>query len=467
MIRSFIFLLLVLGSPMLMSQNTITVGNTVLTERDVATGLIIPWEVLWGPDDHLWVTERQGTVVRLDPNNGNMQTILDIRNEVVNEDGQGGSEYGLLGMALHPEFDSSPKVYLVYTFASNFSIRERLVVFDWNGTNLENQEILIDDIPGASIHDGSRLLISRDNKLLMTTGDRGNTNTSQDLNSINGKLLRINLDGSVPDDNPYPDSYVYSFGHRNSQGLAYGPNDQLYSSEHGAQSSDEFNRIEVNRNYGWPEVQGACNTNFEINYCNANNVVEPLIEWTPCVAVNGLAYYEHEAIPEWNGKMLMAVLGGFAGLPRVSVLSFNEDGTEVTQEDRYFENFGRIRDVCVNPHNGAVYFATNGQLYPGFGPNRIVEYRNMSYVSSVENIENKNQFLKIFPNPVTNVLSVNVSPSFISKDYNIIDGQGRVILSGVLSEIEEDVDVSGLPSGNFFIKVTNEKGTITRMFLKK
>ena len=112
------------------------------------------------------------------------------------------------------------------------------------------------------------------------------------------------------------------------------------------------------------------------------NVREPLREWTPCVAVNGIAYYDHPAIPEWQGSMLMAVLGGFVQDPRLSVLHFNADGTEVIGEDQYFNNYGRIRDVCINPHNGAVYFATNGNFYPSSGPNRIIEYRNLDFMTT-------------------------------------------------------------------------------------
>ena len=358
--------------------------NTVLVGREVTGGLEVPWEILWGPDDHIWVTEKVGRVVRVDPVSGDKEVVLDITGIV-----ESGSEPGLLGMVLHPDFNNNPKVYLSYTYLEGgFQIKERLESYDYNGTDLFNPVTLLEGIGGAGIHDGSRLLISPDNKILMTTGDRSNGETAQDMNDLNGKILRINLDGSVPDDNPIADSYIYSYGHRNPQGLAYGPNGQLYASEHGAQQSDEFNLIESNRNYGWPTVQGECNTTAEQSFCDQFNVREPLWEWSPCVAVNGIEYYDHPGIPEWQGKMLMAVLGGFVQDPRLSILEFNADGTQVVSEQEYFSDYGRIRDVCVNPHNGAIYFATNGFNYPSSGPNTIIEYINVEYLPCVQNTNN-------------------------------------------------------------------------------
>ncbi len=362
------------------AQTTVTLDSTVLTQREVTTQVQIPWEILWGPDDYIWATERRGQVLRINPTTGNTDVILNIQSTV--EGGTGG-EPGMLGMALHPDFANTPKVYLAYNYVSGFNIRERLVSYDWDGTSLSNQIILINDIPGGNIHNGARLLISTDGKILMTTGDTGSSNLSQDQSSLSGKLLRINLDGSIPTDNPTLGSYIYSYGHRNAQGLAYGPNGQLYSSEHGAQASDEFNRIVAGGNYGWPNVQGECNTSTESNYCNAFAVEEPLAEWSPCIAVNDIEYYNHPAIPEWENSFLMAVLGGLSGgAERISVLHLNADGSAITSEDQYFTNFGRLRDVCINPETGCIYIATNGSQYPGTTPNCILEYCNLAYAAA-------------------------------------------------------------------------------------
>ncbi len=444
------------------TYNTITVGNTTLTEREVAIGLQVPWEILWGPDDHIWATERRGHVLRINPENGNITTILNIEDVVAAED-----EAGMLGMVLHPDFENTPKVYLVYNYTQSFNIRERLVSYDWDGMELSNETILLDDIDGGNTHNGSRLLITPDQKILMTTGDAGNSSISQNMDAVNGKILRINLDGSIPDDNPTPDSYIYTSGHRNPQGLVYGPNGQLYSSEHGAQSSDEINLIESGRNYGWPNVQGVCNTNSEVNFCNAFNVREPLIEWTPCIAVCGIDYYDHEAIPEWKGKLLMTILAGSNSTPnnRLVVLEFNDDGTDIIGEERYFGDYGRLRDVCINPHNGAIYMATNGPNYPGDGPNRIIEYRNLDYqTTSTTTPISTTQFVKVFPNPVGAQMNLTVqfSDNFIGNTFELIAFTGQIVNIQKITNTTMNISTKNLSAGNYYIKATNDEGMITR-----
>ncbi|MEM7040685.1 MAG: PQQ-dependent sugar dehydrogenase, partial [Bacteroidota bacterium] len=377
---------------------------------------------------------------------------------------ESGSEPGLLGMALHPDFLNTPTVYLAYTYVNGFSVEEKLVSYTWNGTMLTGETTLLSGIDGGGIHNGARLLITTDNKILMTTGDVGSGNLSQNSGSLNGKILRINMNGSIPSDNPTPGNYIYSTGHRNPQGLAYGPNGQIYSSEHGAQQSDEFNIIEAGRNYGWPSVQGACNTSAEIAFCNANNVMEPLSEYSPCVAVNGLCYYEHPAIPEWDGKMLMAVLGGFVQDPRLTVLEFNAAGTAVVSEDEYFANYGRIRDVCVNPHTGAIYFATNGPFYPSSGPNRIIEYRNLDYVTSVDPASSTNQFMEVGPVPARagTPIRLHFSENFIGEKVEVLSYTGATILSQSIDANSMELSTAKLSAGNYYLKATNDLGTITR-----
>lgn len=454
-----VFLAALFLSPTLQAQTTITLDSTVLTEREVAIGLQVPWEILWGPDDHIWATERRGNVLRIDPVTGNTTTILNIQSTV------SGGEGGLLGMALHPDFGTTPLVYLAYTYSGSGGTMERLVSYSWNGTALTGEVELLSGIEGGGIHNGSRLLFTPDGKLLMTTGDAGSSSLSQDTSSLNGKLLRINPDGSVPSDNPFPGSYIYTWGHRNQQGLTYGSGGQLYASEHGANSSDEFNLIEAGRNYGWPSVEGACNTASEISFCNANNVREPLTEWTPCVAVNDLFYYEHPAIPEWNEKMMMAVLGGFVQDPRLSILNLSGGGNIFLFEDEYFDNYGRIRDICMNPHNGALFFATNGSFYPGSGPNRIIEYRNLAYspTSIAEPQLNRTQFMEVFPVPVAQNEPVHArfSANFVGKTYELISFAGEVVAAGKIRK-EVEVPTKGLAAGNYYLKATNEKGTITQ-----
>lgn len=447
------------------SQPTWDVGNTTLTESDVVTGLVLPWEILWGPDDHIWATTRPGLVLRINPATGNYTTILD-KSTVVPEDGTG--EPGMLGMALHPDFANTPKVFIVYNYMQgNQTVKERLSSFDWNGSALVNEEYLIDNIPGYWIHNGSRLLITADQKILMSTGDTGDGGTSsQNLSSLNGKILRINLDGSIPSDNPNPDSYVYSFGHRNGQGLANGPNGIIYESEHGQTNSDELNIIYANRNYGWPTVQGMCNTANEQTYCANNDVMEPLKEWSPCVAVNGIEYYNHPAIPEWQNSILMAVLGGLgAQYERMSVLHMSADGMAIESEDTFFASFNkRVRDICVNPNNGAVYVAFNGSQYPGSGPNIIKEFRNLAYVG-VNEVSKVDQTLSVYPNPANEQTTLEFSDSFIGTTFTVYSFGGQKVEERTVRSTRETLNVSELAAGQYFVKATSDKGTVTKTFI--
>lgn len=462
--KSFLSLFLLMAVAAF-AQPTHQVGNTTLTEFDLVTGIFVPWEILWGPDDHIWCTERRGKILRIEPQSGNVQVVLDIMSSV--NVGQGSSgERGMLGLATHPDWANSPKVFVVHTYASAGSTRERLLCYDWNGTELVNQTILIEEVHAGNIHSGSRLMITEDDKILMTTGDGGQTSTSQNMASTGGKILRLNLDGSVPDDNPFPGSYVYSFGHRNAQGLCQGPNGIVYSSEHGPNNSDEFNVILEGRNYGWPSVEGACNTVSEITFCDANNVMEPLKEWSPCIAVNGIEYYNHESIPEWQNAVLLSVLGGLnAQFERLSVLHMSADGMTIVSEDQYFSSFNqRIRDICVNPYTGAFYVAFNGTQYPGTGPNIIKEFRNMAF-NSVAPVRKPSQSVEVFPNPASDNLNIKFSASFVGMPYEIVSFEGKSVRRGKINSNQMSFQKGSLAPGTYFIRAVSPKGMVTRTFV--
>lgn len=454
-------------SSLVYAQPTYQVGNTTLTESDLVTGITLPWEILWGPDDHIWCTTRPGLVLRINPETGNYTTVLNKSSVIPSN---GGNEPGMLGMAIHPDFANTPKVYIVYNYSSGNQIRERLASFDWDGTALTNEAFLIDNIPGGWIHNGARLIITPDQKLIMTTGDKGDSGaSSQNITALNGKTLRINLDGTIPSDNPDPNSYVWSYGHRNGQGLCVGPNGIIYESEHGQNNADEFNIIEPNRNYGWPTVQGFCNTPAEQTYCADNNVKEPLLEWSPCIAVNGLEYYNHPAIPEWQNCVLMAVLGGLSSnYERITVIHLSEDGltaTSVHPQDSYFSNFNlRIRDLCVNPYTGALYVAFNGASYPGSGPNAIKEFRNLDF-QSVQNARDGVQSVSVYPNPASNVVNLDFSPSFLGSELEIIAFTGQVVYTGKITQTKISVDISAFSAGNYYLRATSPLGTISRTFV--
>ena len=361
-----------------LSAQDIQLENTTIEVNELATGYHVPWEILWGPDDWLWMTERDGHVVRVNPETGESIDLLNI-NDVAEV-----QESGLLGMALHPDWTNHPEVFVVYTYYTpEFNLIERLSRFDYDeaGQNLTNEAILLDGIPANSTHSGSRIIITPDLKIIMSTGDKQDQPASQDENAITGKFLRMNIDGSPASDNPYlvGNPYVMSIGHRNAQGLHLNPNGLLYSSEHGPSNDDEFNVIFPGSNYGWPTVQGFCNLPMEATFCAANNVIEPLESWTPTLAVAGIDYYKHPAIPEWSNSYLMANLKA----SEVRVLKLSDDGSSLINEsadDIYLDNqLGRLRDIAVAP-DGRIFVSTsNNDAYGSpatWGDDKIFELKS-------------------------------------------------------------------------------------------
>jgi len=257
-------------------------------------------------------------------------------------------------MVLHPAFTANPHVFVVYNYDKAGIYTEKVVRYSYNGTTLINPVIILDNIAAASVHNGSRLVISSDLKLFITTGDAANQPSAQNLGSLSGKILRLNLDGSIPSDNPVAGSLIWSYGHRNPQGLVF-VNDKLYSSEHGPDKDDEINMIIKNRNFGWPSVNGFCNESGEQNFCSANNVVEPLISWTPTIAVSGMDYYNSNTIPQWKNSIILTTLKD----QTLYQLKLNSAGDKIEDTKKLITNtYGRLRDVCVAP-DGKVYVATS------------------------------------------------------------------------------------------------------------
>lgn len=319
--------------------------------RTVKGGLNYPWEILWGKDDHIWITERGGKISRVDPGTGATVFFSSIA-EVVSR-----SEGGLLGMVQHPDFEINGLFYVVYNYKSSGDYLEKMVQMKYENGTMRPVKTLIQDIPAANFHDGSRLLITggREPKLFMTTGDATVQNNAQSTSSLSGKVLRFNLDGSIPADNPFPNSPVWSYGHRNQQGLV-AANGIMYASEHGPTIEDELNIIEKNRNYGWPTVNGPCDQVGEMSFCTANNVKEPV--WSSgnnTIAVCGLDYYNGKKIPAWQNCLLMLTLKDAS----LRALKLSVDGKSVVSQQTYFKNrFGRLRDICISPA-GNVYLCTS------------------------------------------------------------------------------------------------------------
>ncbi|MES2447747.1 MAG: PQQ-dependent sugar dehydrogenase [Bacteroidota bacterium] len=316
-----------------------------LKTRTVTANLINPWEIIYGPDNFIWVTEKSGKISRVDPVSGQITTLITI-NEV-----RSNGEGGLLGMVLHPDFNNNPFVYVVYCYGANYMAK--VVRYSYNNGSLINSQILLDQIPASSIHNGSRLVINN-NKIFITTGDANDLTSPQNINSLAGKILRLNLDGSIPADNPFPNNPVWSFGHRNAQGLVF-VGSKMFASEHGPSSDDEINLIDKGKNYGWPNVAGFCNTTTEQAFCAANNITEPLIAWTPTIAPAGLTYYNSTYIPQFRNSLLLALLKD----SKLMQLKLNEDQTKIESTTNFFvKEFGRLRAVCQSPE-GKIYICTS------------------------------------------------------------------------------------------------------------
>lgn len=333
--------------------------------RIVATGLNFPWEILWGPDDHIWMTERNGRISRVDTSTGQVMALLTIT--AVKANGEGG----LLGMALHPNFATQPYVFVVYNYDGSGGYRERVVRYTYQNNTLTAPLTLIENINASGIHNGSRLLITKEapDKLWISTGDGSQPADAQLAGKPNGKILRINTDGSIPADNPIPGNPLWSLGHRNPQGLVMA-NNLLYEAEHGPDIEDEVNIIEKHVNYGWPTVKGPCDAPDETAFCQANNVRGPV--WSSgnsTVATSGMDYYNHDYIPAWKNSLLVATLKGAT----LYQLKLSADGRQVTGTNKFLANrFGRLRDICIAP-TGQVYVCTSN----GNNQDQIIEINKL------------------------------------------------------------------------------------------
>ena len=333
--------------------------------RTIKNNLNFPWEILWGKDDFIWMTERGGKISKINPKTKEVVFSINLPDAVSNGEG------GLLGMVQHPDFLTNGFFYAVYNYNNGGNYLEKLVQFKFVNNNIQTVATIIDNIPASSIHNGSRLWITTEAapKLFMTTGDASVANNALRTSSLSGKILRFNLDGSIPADNPISDSPIWSLGHRNPQGLVVA-NGIMYASEHGPNVEDEVNIIEKNRNYGWPTVTGPCNDPAEITFCTANNVKEPI--WSSgnvTFAFCGMDYYNNDRIAAWKNCLLLTSLKD----ANLRVLKLSADGLSVVSEVQLFKNkFGRIRDICISPA-GRVYLCTGN----GGNADVLVEISNL------------------------------------------------------------------------------------------
>lgn len=324
----------------------------------IATDLRAPWALKFLPDGRILFTEREGRVRVIRDNRLLPEPALAV------PDIKSWSKMGLLGLVLDPGFAANHFVYLAECHGSDDRHNDvRVVRYREESDHLLEPKVLIDDIPCFHNHAGGRLLFGPDGKLYITTGDADQPPLTQRLDRLNGKILRINSDGTIPDDNPFvgrPNARpeVWSYGHRNPQGLCFQPGTHLlFETEHGPNGGDEFNLIVKGANYGWP---------FVTHERTATGIESPLIQFTPSIAPADCVFYEGDMFPSLKGDWLIATLRG------ESVIRAHLDGAKITSVERLVhENFGRLREIAVAP-DGALWLTTSefdppeGRKKPGY-----------------------------------------------------------------------------------------------------
>lgn len=510
--------------------------------RVVTNGLSFPWEITWGPDNHIWVTERTGKrVTRVEPATGNKTTAVTIA-EVYQTAGQDG----LLGMALHPNLfrgTGEDYVYVAFTYSINGTDagrRTRIRRYTYNpGTEtLGSPFNLLSNMPASNDHNSGRLKMGPDGKLYYTFGDQGanqfnnrcNDVLSQDIpsaaeisaqiwTSYPGKILRINADGSIPSDNPViagVRSHIYSYGHRNAQGLAFAADGTLYANEHGPRSDDEINRILPGKNYGWPRVAGY-NDNKNYQYiiwssspdCNITPYTESTIpngatvmnessfsspdfeppvftlftknsgysfdsdfvQW-PTVAPSSLDYYQvgNAGIPNWDRSLLTV------SLKKGSVYrtTLSADGQSITGDTIcYWYTQNRYRDLAINSNKRTFYVATDntGSTSGPSGsstavlnnPGSILEFQYNGILKlqdePVRPVRLRQLHVEVYPNPVSDYLWVKTATQMKKPvQYQLTNAAGVISAQGTSSAEKFSIPVKNLQSGAYVLKLYDHNG---------
>jgi len=328
--------------------------------EEVARGLVVPWSIVFTSSERMLVSERPGRIRIIEGGN--------LLREPLHTFPQVSSiaEEGLMSLALHPDYASNRFVYAVYAYASGDEMYDRVVRFRDDGTSISGLTTVLDRIPAARYHAGARLAFGPDGMLYISTGDATDRNLAQDLDSLAGKILRVNDDGSPAAGNPFPNSAIWSYGHRNPQGLAWDAAGTLYSTEHGPSTfdgppgGDEVNRIKKGANYGWPLVS---------HDETREGTIAPLIQFTPAEAPGSALVYSGKLFPQFEGDLFFGALIG-EGLMRISF----GPGDAVAGYEKLAEvDLGRIREVTEAP-DGSIYFSTSnrdGRGDPAEGDDRI------------------------------------------------------------------------------------------------
>jgi len=576
-----ILIALLLSQPPARAQFTQTWNGQVFLLDTSSPRMSYPWEIIYGPDDSLWITEaRNYLITKMHPGNYGKRTVLNLSSQ--RNFPNGASQWpqgGLMGMALHPDLlTGKPYVYVAFVYFkySNSGTpnnsqcsgttgshacyyKTKIVRYTYNLVNksLGSPVTVLDDIPGSNDHNSGRMKIGPDLKLYYTVGDMGagqfnnlnRPNNAQDPDVYEGKVLRLNTEPDtdpndpadpynewIPNDNPFTNSTTgytlatYSYGHRNAQGLAWGNVggvDRLYSSEHGDKSDDEVNIIEAGENYGWPNVAGKCDNNYntfdgfttndqlagqnigrEDTFCTNHNVKEPIFQLmgaTPSqingensgniytwytVAPSSIEFYDGNYIPGWHNSLLVTSLK--YGLFR---LKLNTAGTAIDPNSTpnaidtipYFHGF-RIRDLAIAPTGDTLFFiidSTGNTSGPTGGFNgsgnsnltdaggkilRAIFATQLDLKDYVPKNPVNRAFVSVYPNPTSKMIFVeSIRGTHKPLRVELYDELGRKIVEETTSKDNFSIDIGQFMNGVYVLKLYNGDGTVitTEKIVKK
>jgi glucose/arabinose dehydrogenase/mono/diheme cytochrome c family protein len=438
----------------------------------VTDSLEVPWDLDYHElSNSLIYTEISGKIFRLELNTGNKKQLLKIE-EVYNH-----RTMGLLGMCLYPDMKIYPYLYVTYATKRNDTIYSRLERFTYKNDTLSARKLLL-EIPGNTGHNGSRVSFSKSGKILWATGDANSKTFAQDSTSLNGKILRLNFDGSIPEDNPIKGSYVYAWGFRNIQGLTVSDRGYVYTSEHGDAIEDEVNIVEPLRNYGWPKIEGKHNLPEEQLFAEQKNTKEPIRSWTPVIAPAGLAYYNSTTIPEWKNSLLLTTLKS----QTLRVLKLDDAGKGIVSEEIFLENFyGRLRAIKVLP-NGDVYLATsnrdwNPQIgFPKKGDDKILKITTVDkidklplqgklIVSGTPEIKSGEALYNSYCASCHKQDGAGLGAVFPAlKGSNVVLGEKSGLIKAFLKGISSDGKPEQMPAFKF---LSNEEGAAILTYIRK
>ncbi len=353
---------------------TIETLDYILQIEEIAGDLENPWGIAFIDTGKILITERPGRLRIIDQGKLNPDPVANIPDLVA------GGQGGLLDVAIDPEYETEPWIYLAFshgimmegdTVASTMTsvVRGKIHNHEWT----ENQVIY--EAPHGSylktrIHYGGRIIFDEDQYLYLSIGDRFISERAQDLSFPNGKVHRIHKDGTIPTDNPFYGQEdklwtIYSYGHRNPQGLTKHPEtNDIWEAEHGPLGGDEVNRISAGRNYGWPEITYGINYNGELisEYEKKEGMEQPIWYWKPSIAVSGINFYAGDQFPKWQNQLMVSALR----FEEVQLLNI-EEGRVIFQQT-LFKNLGRVRQVVAGP-DGCIYVVFDN-------PGRLVRIKN-------------------------------------------------------------------------------------------